>query len=93
MIYLHNTTLFTPEKKLDQGALVISGETIAAFGCEDELPCPTDAESIDLGGLILTRDSSICRSTGTRSFHLSMEMFHLYCSSYFTILSPQAVRV
>jgi N-acetylglucosamine-6-phosphate deacetylase len=53
MIYIHNATLFTPKKKIDQGALVVSGETIAAFGRQDELPCPTGAESINAEGLSL----------------------------------------
>ena len=53
MIYIHNTILYTPEKKIDQGALLVSGEAIAALGSEDELPCPTGVECIDAFGLTL----------------------------------------
>jgi N-acetylglucosamine-6-phosphate deacetylase len=53
MIYIHNAILYTPEKKFDRGALVVSGEVIAALGSEDELPCPIGAETIDAGGLPL----------------------------------------
>jgi len=50
MIYLHNVTLYTPEKKIDRGALVISGATITALGTKDNLPCPAGAEHIDAEG-------------------------------------------
>jgi N-acetylglucosamine-6-phosphate deacetylase len=53
MIYLHNITLHTSSEKLDQGALLIEDDTIAALGTEDVLPCPTSAQSVDAGGLTL----------------------------------------
>ena len=53
MIYIHNAIVYTPEKKIDRGALLVSGEAIAALGSEDELPCPTGAECIDADGLTL----------------------------------------
>ena len=53
MIYIHNATLYTPENKIDHGALLVSGDVIAALGSEDELPCPPGAETIDVGGLSL----------------------------------------
>ena len=53
MIYIHNTILYTPKNKIDRSALLVSGETIAALGSEDELPCPTGVECIDAFGLTL----------------------------------------
>ena len=53
MIYIHNATLYTPENKIDHGALLVSGDVIAALGSEDELPCPPGTETIDVGGLSL----------------------------------------
>jgi N-acetylglucosamine-6-phosphate deacetylase len=53
MFYLHNVTIITPDSKLDQGVILISGDTIIAAGREDEFPCPSGAESIDAGGFIL----------------------------------------
>jgi N-acetylglucosamine-6-phosphate deacetylase len=53
MIYIHNAILNTPEKKIVRGALLVNGEVIVALGSEEELPCPTSAESIDAGGLTL----------------------------------------
>lgn len=53
MIYLHNATLYTPIKKIDRGALILSGDTITAIGSARELPCPPGAQSIDVGGLNL----------------------------------------
>jgi N-acetylglucosamine-6-phosphate deacetylase len=53
MIYIHNATLYTPEKKIDHGALLVNGEQIAAVGRENELPCPTGAEVFDAGGLFI----------------------------------------
>jgi len=53
MIYIHNAILYTPEKKIDRGALLVCGEAVAALGSEDELPCPTGAECIDADGMTL----------------------------------------
>lgn len=53
MIYLHNTTLYTPADVIEHGALVINGETIGAIGHAEDLPCPPGAQAIDLGGMTL----------------------------------------
>jgi len=53
MIYFHNAILYTPKKKIDRGALLVSGDAITALGSVDELPCPTGAECIDSDGLTL----------------------------------------
>lgn len=47
MVFIHNTTLYTPAGKLDHGAILISGETITALGFESELSCPPNTEIID----------------------------------------------
>jgi len=53
MIYLHDATLYTPAEKIEHGALICSGDTILAMGQAHDLPCPTDARSINMSGLSL----------------------------------------
>jgi N-acetylglucosamine-6-phosphate deacetylase len=57
MIYLHNVTLYTPEKKSDRGALVISGElggrTVFVNGFSAQL------EDGRLAGSLLSLDQAL----------------------------------
>jgi len=57
MIYLHNVTLYTPEKKIDRGALVISGElggrTVFVNGFSAQL------EDGRLAGSLLSLDQAL----------------------------------
>jgi N-acetylglucosamine-6-phosphate deacetylase len=48
MVYFHNTTIYTPEGKLDHGAMLINGETITAIGREGELHYPANTHTIDV---------------------------------------------
>jgi N-acetylglucosamine-6-phosphate deacetylase len=50
MVFIHNTTLYTPAGKFDHGAILISGETITALGYESELSCPANIEIINAKG-------------------------------------------
>jgi N-acetylglucosamine-6-phosphate deacetylase len=54
MIYIHNTTLYTPSETIERGALLASDGIITAIGNEDEIPCPTGAQPFDAEGLILS---------------------------------------
>jgi N-acetylglucosamine-6-phosphate deacetylase len=50
MLYIHNATIYTPERVIDQGAVLVDGERIAAAGPAAELPPPPGAERIDAQG-------------------------------------------
>ena len=53
MKYIHHAILYTPTKKIDNGALLIDGESISAVGSASDLPCPAGAKRIDAQGLRL----------------------------------------
>lgn len=53
MLYLPCAALFTPEEKIDDAAVLIDGERIAAVGRAAELPCPAGARRVDSGQLLL----------------------------------------
>ncbi len=49
-----HATVWTPDRRLDDTAIVISGERIAALGPTAELTCPPEATVFDATGLIVT---------------------------------------
>jgi N-acetylglucosamine-6-phosphate deacetylase len=53
VIYIHNATLYTPAGKIEQGAILISGELISAVGTNKDIRCPPKAQRFDAAGKIL----------------------------------------
>ncbi|MBN1138582.1 MAG: N-acetylglucosamine-6-phosphate deacetylase [Anaerolineae bacterium] len=53
MLYLHHATLFTPELRIDEGAVLVEAGQIQAVGPAAEIPCPPGAATVDATGLIL----------------------------------------
>ena len=54
MLYIDHATLFTPERQIDDGAVLVDGRRIRACGPSDEIPRPSAAQTIDGHGLLLT---------------------------------------
>jgi len=53
MLYIHQATIFTPQTKIENGALLIEGKRIKKVGPVKDIPCPPDAVKIDATGLLL----------------------------------------
>lgn len=53
MLYLSHATLYTPETRLDDAALLIRDGIIQQIGPTAELPAPPDARQIDARGQVL----------------------------------------
>jgi N-acetylglucosamine-6-phosphate deacetylase len=53
VIYIHNAILHTSAGILEQGAILIAGETISAIGPDRDLKCPPKAQRLDANGLTL----------------------------------------
>ena len=53
MLYIHNATVYTPEAVIDQGAILVDGQHIAACAPAAELPAPVGAELLDAGGALV----------------------------------------
>ncbi len=54
MLFIANATIYTPTQRIERGAVLIEGARIAAVGPAGHVPCPSDAQVIDAGGLLLT---------------------------------------
>lgn len=54
MLYVHHALVYTPERQIDDGAVLIEDGLIKAVGQASELSCPPEAQVIDASGLILT---------------------------------------
>ena len=52
-IYIHHATILTPRLRLDDGALLVEGERIAAVGPAGRLVCPPGSQVIDAAGGLL----------------------------------------
>ncbi len=48
MLYLHHATILTPHQTIDDGAVLIDGERIAALDPTDRLAAPDQAVVVDL---------------------------------------------
>jgi N-acetylglucosamine-6-phosphate deacetylase len=53
MLYIHHATVYTPERRIDDGAVLVQGRQILAVGSEAQIPCPAGAVTIDATGLYL----------------------------------------
>ncbi len=53
MLYIQNAVLYTPDRRLDDAAVIVDGKRIAAVGPVGETPCPPGAQVLDGAGLIL----------------------------------------
>lgn len=54
MLCLTHATVFTPDQRLDDAAILITGDRIAALGPTTETVCPAEATVLDVTGLIVT---------------------------------------
>lgn len=54
MLYICGVTILTPDRQIDEGALLTEGERIAAVGRRDEVRCPAGARVLDATSLTLT---------------------------------------
>ncbi len=54
MLYLHHATILTPHQTINDGAVLIDGERIAALAPTDRLAAPDQAAVVDATGLIVT---------------------------------------
>ncbi len=52
MLYIHNTTIYTPHRRIENGAIMTEGERVLAVGRAEELPCPQAAQRLDAHGRI-----------------------------------------
>ncbi len=50
MLYIHNATIYTPETVIDNGAILVDGQHIAACGLAAELGVPAGADMLDADG-------------------------------------------
>jgi len=46
MLYIQNTTILSPQQRINNGAVLIDGERIAAMGTAENVPCPPGAQVI-----------------------------------------------
>jgi N-acetylglucosamine-6-phosphate deacetylase len=53
MLVIRHATVFTPEKRIDDGTLWVQGGRISRLGTSKELGCPLDAEEIDATNLFV----------------------------------------
>jgi N-acetylglucosamine-6-phosphate deacetylase len=53
MLYIHDATILTPQRQLEQGAVLIEGQRIMMFGPQHVVPCPAGATRLDAEGLLL----------------------------------------
>ena len=53
MLYIHHASVFTPEQRIDDRAVLIQGRRILAVGATPDIPCPAGAQIIDATGLSL----------------------------------------
>jgi len=53
MRYFHNTTILTPHRRIDNGAVLVESGRVTAVGPAEAVTRPADAQIIDAGGLLL----------------------------------------
>jgi N-acetylglucosamine-6-phosphate deacetylase len=53
VLYLQHATLFTPTRRIQDSALLVEGNRIAAVGTVEEVPRPPEARIVEAGGLFL----------------------------------------
>ena len=54
MLYIKNTTLYSPCERLDNAAVLVDGGRIVAVGYAAAVACPPGAQVLDADGLLLT---------------------------------------
>jgi N-acetylglucosamine-6-phosphate deacetylase len=54
MLYLHHAVLYTPQREITNGAVLIDGNRIIQVGPVEEVDCPADAARLNASGLLLT---------------------------------------
>lgn len=54
MLFITNTTIYSPTERIERGAVLTDGGRIVAVGPAEHLACPPDAQVIDADGLLLT---------------------------------------
>ena len=54
MLYIKNTTLYSPLERLDNAAVLVDGGRIVAVGYAAAVACPPGAQVLDADGLLLT---------------------------------------
>jgi len=54
MLYIHNATLYTPDEVVENGAVLVEGNRIAAVGTAASVARPSAARVIDARGRLLT---------------------------------------
>src|SRR5438132_886202 len=53
MLYIKPAAILTPDRVLEDGAVLVRGDHIAAVGLAAEVPCPPGARRLPADGLLL----------------------------------------
>lgn len=53
MLHIKNATIYTPDRVIEHGAVLVDACCIGAVGPIGEVPCPPDAQVLDASGLIV----------------------------------------
>ncbi len=53
MLYIHNATILTPQRQIEQGAMLIDDQRIIMLGPAHVVPLPPGSDTLDAEGLLL----------------------------------------
>src|SRR5438093_10013346 len=53
MLYIRPAAILTPDRVLEDGAVLVQGDRIAAVGLAADVPCPPEARQLPADGLLL----------------------------------------
>src|SRR5438477_3358732 len=53
MLYIRPAAILTPDRVLEDGAVLVRGDRIAAVGVAADVPCPPEARQLPANGLLL----------------------------------------